>query len=251
MSWMGKFVGGTIGFVLGGPLGAIAGAAFGHAIDKNSPGYSSASRLSHPSGQQRAQMTFFVGAFSMLAKLVQADGRVQQTEISSIESIMTRDLHLDPVSRNTAMRIFNSALNSPQSFDSFASQFYSEFRGQPQILELMLDILVKVAASDNDYSQSEEALIKRAAEIFRISDTLYRSIKDRYVTDDSRSYAVLGLSRNASNDEIKKSYRKLVAEYHPDKIAAKGLPEEFNRFAADKFREIQEAYEIIRKERGF
>ncbi len=251
MSWMGKFVGGTIGFVLGGPLGAIAGAAFGHAIDKNSGGYSAASGMQRPSGQQRAQITFFVGAFSMLAKLVQADGRVTTSEISSIENIMASDLHLDPVSRNTAMRIFNSALNSSDSFGTFARQFYDEFRSQPQILELMLDILVRVAAADGDFSQKEEALILEAAGIFMFDKSRYQRIKERYVKDDSRYYAVLGVDRNSSNEDIKKAYRKLVSEYHPDKIAAKGLPEEFSKFAADKFREIQEAYENIRKERGF
>ncbi len=247
MGWMGKLIGGTIGLVLGGPLGAVAGAAFGHAIDKNK--YSSS--FARPSGQQKAQMTFFVGAFSMLAKLVQADGRVTDAEMSSIETIMLRDLHLDPVSRQTAVRIFNSALQSGESFDTFARQFYNEFYNQPQILELMLDILLKVAVSDGVFSREEERLLERAAEIFKFETYRYRTIKGKYVTHDSKAYSVLGVEKDSPVDEIKKAYRRLVSEYHPDKIAAKGLPEEFNKFAAEKFREIQEAYDTIRKERGF
>ncbi len=249
MGWMGKLVGGTIGFVLGGPLGAIAGAAFGHAIDKNS--FQPHHGVSQYSGQYRAQMTFFVGAFSMLAKLVQADGTVTPSEISSIEKIMAQDLHLDSMSRHTAMQIFNSALNSGESFDKFASQFYNEFYQQPQILELMLEILMKVAVADGRLDSSEESLIRTAVGIFDFDESRYKLLKRRYVKEDGRYYSVLGLREGASVEEIKKAYRKLVTEYHPDKIAAKGLPEEFNKFAADKFREIQEAYEAIRKERGF
>ena len=62
---------------------------------------------------------------------------------------------------------------------------------------------------------------------------------------------MLKTDANASIEEIKKQYRKLVSEYHPDKIASKGLPEEFTKFANDKFREIKEAYEAIKEERGF
>lgn len=249
MGWMGKLVGGTIGFVLGGPLGAIAGAAFGHAIDKNN--FQSRPRVSSYTSQYKAQMTFFVGAFSMLARLVQADGRVTTSEISSIKKIMEQDLHLDSSSRDTAMQIFNSALNSTESFDRFALQFYNEFFNQPQILELMLEILMKVAVADGNLGRNEEALIIKAVHIFNFGDSRYQVLKTRYVKDDERFYAVLGIHSGASIDEIKKAYRKQVSEYHPDKIAAKGLPEEFNKFAANKFREIQEAYENIRKAKGF
>lgn len=249
MGWMGKLVGGTIGFVLGGPLGAIAGAAFGHAIDKNN--YQPHPGISSHDGQYKAQMTFFVAAFSMLARMAQADGRVTPSEISSIDRIIAQDLHLDSSSRNTAMRIFNSALNSTESFDKFALQFYNEFYNQPQILELMLEILMKVAVADDFFSSEEESLIQKAVRIFNFGDSRYQVLKQRYVKDTGRYYAVLGLKSDVSNDDIKKAYRKLVIEYHPDKIAAKGLPEEFSKFASNKFREIQEAYENIRKERGF
>ena len=115
----------------------------------------------------------------------------------------------------------------------------------------MLDILIKVAVSDGVFSREEERLLERAAEIFKFETYRYRTIKGKYVTHDSKAYSVLGVEKDSPVDEIKKAYRKLVSEYHPDKIAAKGLPEEFNKFAAEKFREIQEAYDTIRKERGF
>ena len=90
MGWLGKVIGGTIGFALGGPLGAVAGAVFGHAFDSNGPTYLQGGRGSLSQGEE-AQMAFFLGAFSMLAKLAQADGRVSEEEMDSSEHFMVHD----------------------------------------------------------------------------------------------------------------------------------------------------------------
>ena len=254
MGWLGKMVGGTIGFALGGPIGAVAGAVFGHTFDKKEaayladPGIKMHQRLST---DEETQLTFFVAAFSMLAKIAKADGRVSQQEIASIESFMINDLHLDQESRNTAINIFRHALNSSESFDAFALQFYRVFSPQPRVIELMMDVLLRVSAADGSISPSEEKLLQSAAGIFNFSDADYARLKSKYVKSVNRYYAVLKCDDNCSNEEVKAQYRKLVSEYHPDKIASKGLPEEFIKFANDKFVEIQEAYDSIRKERGF
>jgi DnaJ like chaperone protein len=249
MGWLGKLVGGTIGFALGGPLGAVAGAAFGHVFDagKNVEYTQARQRLS---GGEQAQLTFFVAAFSMLAKMVKADGRISQEEIASIERFMVYDLGLDPQSRMFAMNLFNSALNSPGSFEEFAQQFYNQFQHQPQMLELMLDILTRVAMADGGLTRGEEKLIQSATRIFRFSDTHFGNVKTRHTADTNKYYAVLESTPTDSDEQIKSRYRKLVREFHPDTIASKGLPEEFTKFAEQKFREIQEAYDAIKKERG-
>lgn len=249
MGIMGKLIGGTIGFAIGGPLGAIAGAAFGHAYDASNTDQIGLEgrRLSYG---EESQVTFFVGAFSMLAKLARADGQIAKAEIESIEKFMLYDLNLDPQSRRVAMNLFQAAIESPQTFNDFAGQFHHQFRGQPQLLELMVDILVRVGTADGHLSQSEENLILSAVSIFGMNTDQYNRIKSKYAQAGNQHYAVLKTDASASNEQIKKQYRKLVAEYHPDKIASKGLPEEFTKFANDKFREIQEAYEAIRQERG-
>ena len=89
MGWMGKIVGGTIGFALGGPLGAIAGAALGHAFDKNDPVGAARGRPSLTSGEA-SQFTFFVATFSMLAKLAEADGEISQEEIDELKKILDK-----------------------------------------------------------------------------------------------------------------------------------------------------------------
>ena len=249
MGWLGKVIGGTLGFAIGGPLGAVAGAVFGHAFDRTSEDYGVDESPRTVTGEQ-AQFTFFVATFSMLAKLAKADGQVSRQEVDSINRFMMEDLNLDPQSRMVAMKIFDSAMSSPQSFHDFATQFYGQFYAQSQILAMMIDILLRVSIADGEMSAGEEDLILSAARIFNFSDEAYQKLKSQYVQAFDKYYATLQSAKHDTDDHIKKQYRKLAKEYHPDKIISKGLPEEFNQLAHDKFREIQEAYEIIRKERG-
>lgn len=249
MGLFGKIIGGTIGFAMAGPLGAIAGAALGHAFDTGGQTYTTAQRARLSPGEE-VQFTFFVAAFSMLAKLAKADGRVSREEVAAVEHFMVYDLNLNPESRRLATNIFHAAIESQDNFIDFATQFYSQFRTQHQMLDLMIDILLRVSVADGALSTSEENLILSAVRIFNFSDEKYRKLKSKYIQEVDKYYATLGCDRNDSNDHIKKQYRKLVSDYHPDKIASKGLPEEFTKFANDKFREIQEAYDVIKKERG-
>ena len=279
MSCLGAILGGTIGLFLGGPLGAIAGAAFGSFISGGMGRFKEGSeetfgrdRFSNMYGSrmnrsQHNQMTFFVGAFSMLAKLAAVDGHVSDIERRKVEEFMDKDLNLEPATKQSAFRIFNTAINSKETFYQFANQFYREFRFQPQILELMIDIMCRVAHEDSGISAEEETLIVDAVHIFRLSDSVYSSAKARYTGtgysgSSSRTssasagfsteaaYSVLGCSRSDSDDKLKKAYRRLVTEYHPDTISSKGLPDEFQKVAKEKFIQIQNAWDQIKKERG-
>ncbi len=251
MGFIGKIIGGTIGFAMAGPLGALAGAVFGHSFDRAEDaqypyeaGYSQA-------GQARAQLTFFVATFSMLAKLARSDGRITPQEVDSIERFMAADLGLDPESRRAARGIFNKAVDSHETFQDYAAQFYSQFQTEPHLLEMMIDIMLKVSVADGSLSDSEESLIAAAVNMFHLSDETYAKLRSRYQgTTLDKYYSVLGAQAEDSDDKIKQQYRKLVSEYHPDKIASKGLPEPFIQFANDKFREIQDAYEKIKAHRG-
>lgn len=250
MSWIGKVVGGTIGFALGGPIGAVAGAAFGHMFDdENNQGLQTLNKTML-SPDERAQMAFFVASFSMLAKLIKVDGQVTEPELHTVRQFMTRDLNLNASSRQAAENIFKAALDSPESFESFAVQFYQHFHSQNQLLELMMDILLRVSLADGAMNETEEKLIKAAAHIFHFSDDVYHKIKSKYISDTDRYYTILGCSKNDSDTQLKNRYRSLVRDFHPDTIASKGLPDEFIAFAHEKFVKIQEAYEMVKKERN-
>ncbi len=258
MGWYGKLIGGAIGFTfLGGPFGAILGAAIGHSFDKRSEGqggYSQSERASAGgsfTATDQAQMTFFVATFSMLGKLAKADGHVTQEEINTIDRFMTSTLRLGYQEKQFAMRIVNTAAGSSESFEKFAHQFYSSFRSQPQLINTMMDILLQVSIADKVLSPEEEKLINQAASIFNISSTALDNMKARYFSSTEKYYSVLGCRRSDTVETIKSTYKKLVKEYHPDIIASKGLPEEFTKFASEKFREINAAYEKIREERNF
>jgi DnaJ like chaperone protein len=250
MGWLGKLVGGTLGFALGGPLGAIAGAALGHTFDVDDGKYHYEDRTHRLSYHEQAQMAFFVGAFSMLGKLAKADGRISAEEIQTVENFMVHELNLSSESKRFAAQIFNTAIDSPSNFQDFAAQLYHQFKNQPQLLDLMMDVLLRVSIADGTLSESEERLISSAARIFHFNEHKYKELRSRYALDFERYYAVLGTDSSVSDEEIRSRYRNLVKEYHPDRIASKGLPEEFTKLAHDKFREIQEAYEAIKQERG-
>jgi DnaJ like chaperone protein len=187
----------------------------------------------------------------MLAKLTKVDGHISREEIESIDRFITYDLGLNVASRKIAIDIFHAATRSNETFEDYALQFYSVFRFEPQIIELMVDILLRVAVADGGLNTNEERLILSAVRIFHFSEQAYNRVKSRYVKQENGAYDILKSHENDPDHVIKSNYRKLVSEYHPDKIASKGLPEEFNHLAEKKFREIQQAYEMIKKERGF
>ena len=249
MGIIGKIVGGTIGYALLGPLGAVAGAAFGHAFDSENTAIEGTPKT-RLSMLEETQLAFFVATFSMLAKLVKADGQVRQEELETIESFALHDLRLNPSNREIAFNIFRAAMDSPASFEDFAMQFYGHFRHQPQMIEMMIDILLRVAVADGSLHLAEETLILSAARILHFDQTRLNQLKSKYVASSEKFYHVLGCERQDSDEIIKRRYRNLVQTYHPDKIAGKGLPDEFTQLAQDKFREIQEAYEMVKKDRG-
>lgn len=245
MGWMGKIIGGSVGFMLGGPLGAIAGVALGSLYDSGS----GVRRESLNPGEE-AHLLYFTAVFSMLAKLAKADGVVSRAEVGVIERFMREQLGLDPEARKLAIRIFNRAKDSPDRFEDFAGQFYQYFHRRREIIFSMYQLLLALAAADGRVHPNEDRMLETAARIFHISDARSSQFRKASAGGSDRHYAVLGCSRSDPDETIKKRYRKLAADFHPDKIVSKGLPEEFTEFAKKKFQEIQEAYAEIKRERG-
>ena len=231
-------------------MGAVAGAALGDACDEGCvPGLRAYEPLL--SRDNKTRFVFYTATFSMLAKLVHIDGCVSQEEIDAIEDFMIQDLELNAENRAFAVKVYRSALQSEKSFQDFAVSYHRHLHARPQMLEFMIDVLMRVAVADGSLKECEEKLIRSAAAIFDISDEAYRAIHAKYVGSLDQAYAVLESEPGDSSVTIKQRYRRLAADYHPDKIASKGLPEAFVQFAHEKFREIQSAYETIRHERGF
>jgi DnaJ like chaperone protein len=268
MSVKGKVIGGILGSMLGGPFGAVLGVAIGHTFDKDknknpNNGYQyqeSAGQFGPSFNLGQAQMTFFVATFSMLGKMANADGTISATERDTVLRFMNEDLRLAKQDQDFALRIFDTAAVSSESFDKFAEQFYQAFARSPEMIEMMMDILVRIAMADGVLTDKENQFIARAAMCMRYPAGNVEYLKTKYGWQQrsqqkdagslAAAYSVLGCSASDSDEAIKAKYKKLIKEYHPDVIASKGLPEEFMKFATEKFDQIQKAYEAIKKVRN-
>ncbi len=248
MGWAGKIIGGGLGFVLGGPLGAVLGVAMGNSFDKNQVGSGVNNRFA---SQEKLQMIFFTTTFSMLAKFARADGKISRSELDLVENFIKNGLQLDKRTHELAIKIFNAAKDNPDSFLDFAHQFYSYFSNQRELLITMMELLTQLAMADGSLHEKEKYYLNETKKIFNISDMEFEGIKSRYINEEDieKYYKILGTTKDASKSEIKKKYRELAKKYHPDYIIGKGLPEEFVKFAQEKFKEIQEAYEIVMDEK--
>lgn len=246
---MGKFIGFILGFMVFGPFGAFIGLLIGHFMFDAK---STSSFYFQRTSSAEAQQIFFDNLFGMLAKLAKADGTVSQEEVHAIDQIMINQLRLDPLSRKRAIDIFQRAKQSPLTFDHYAGNMANTFRGNYQILQTVLAILFAVASADGRISPEEDALLKSASRIFGIADNTYGYTRSSFSQEQplGKYYSILQSSESDSDETIKANYRRLVKEYHPDKIQSKGLPPEFQSFAKEKFQEIQQAYEEIRKRRN-
>lgn len=254
MGWFGKLALGSLGMVLGGPLGAVLGATLGHhLIDKQkaAAGYRFQQAPEVPYDDLAThQAAYFVCILSILGKIAKADGVVTQDELAVVDRFIS-GLKVSAEEKAFARRVFNEAKNSPYSLDDFAAQFYQMTKAAPTVLNSFLDILFQVAAADGVLHPAEEKAIRTVKDIFRVPDRQFDGIQARYFTNDDKYYRMLNCSARSTDEEIKKSYKKLAKDFHPDTIIAKGLPDEFIDFATKRFQEIQEAYEQIRKKRGF
>jgi len=215
-------------------------------------------RSSGSSGQGGAYVpgnrAFFDGAFSMLAKLASADGNVSEDARRRINRFMVYDLRLDNYSYQYARSVFNAALSGGESFQGIADRFYAAFSGNPGIFQLVMDMFYSVATVDGRISAREAEMLNYAARRFGIPESVLEALRRKYgmaAKSPSRAYAVLGLQDNATEAEIKKAYRRLILEFHPDTVAQKeGAGDEFKTYATKRFVEIQQAYEEICRARG-
>jgi len=268
MGWLGKALGSAFGFMLGGPLGAILGAAVGHHFDAglDSPDLGNVSGFS---GQQRVQMAFFTATFSVMGHIAKADGRVTPSEIKLAEAVMAQ-MRLDTKMRKMAIDLFRQGKQADFPIYDVLEQFSRECRRRGNLLSMFIEIQIQAAFADGQINQAEDAVLHKICDYLKISRFEYEALKmqfqaqQRFYQQHQRqpfgrgaeaaladAYAVLGLKAGASDAEVKRAYRKLMSQHHPDKLVAKGLPEEMMTLAKEKTQKIRKAYETIRNARKF
>ena len=240
MSLFGGIVGGFVGFTLLGPIGALVGSVVGSRMSENRTRRRNPNNFDH-------QVAFFAALFACFAKISKADGVVSKEEVSKIEEFISTKFNLDKEQRNFAINIFQKAKDDNVSFEAYAEQLYSLLKQSPNSLLIFYELLFELAMADGELHPAEEKILKKVPNIFNLPLNTFKDLYEKYVSNITDHYQVLGVDKNMSFSEIRKIYLKKRKEFHPDMLISKGLPEELIEKAKIKFIEIQEAYEELEK----
>ncbi|ANK81754.1 MAG: molecular chaperone DjlA [Rhizobiales bacterium NRL2] len=249
MSIWGKLIGGGLGFAFGGPIGALLGGVAGHAVDRYRETEEEQDQEALEDGRPAAtkQIAFTIGVIVLGAKMAKADGVVTSDEVAAFREVF----QVPPDELKNVARVFNQAKQDATGYEPYARQIAGMFKEDPEVLEDLLAGLMHIARADNVIHPNEVAFLKSVAEIFGISAGDYRRLHATYLGPDGEDpYAVLGISGDATDSEVKAAYRSLIKKNHPDRAIAQGMPEEFVAVANEKLARINEAYDRISKERG-
>lgn len=256
MAIWGKLAGAAAGLAVGGPLGALLGGIAGHIYDNwrnEAKGRAAQPAAPFADPLETRRVAFATAVIALGAKLAKADGVVSRVEVQAFKELFdVRDEDVGGIAR-----IFDEARRTPEGFEPYAHQIARLFAYEPAVLEELLDQLFALAAADGAVQPAELAFLARVATIFGFDQRGFDAIRARYGAAHPRpaeptpdDYKVLGLARDASDDTIKRTWRRLVREHHPDRLIAKGVPEELIREANARLAAINAAYDRIAKERG-
>ncbi len=252
MSVWGKIIGAGAGFAVGGPLGALIGGLAGHAVDVMRG--QTAEQMAGPAGELPPEregtktIAFTIGVIVLGAKMAKADGRVTPDEVAAFKEVF----RVPPEEMKNVGRLFNQARKDARGFEAYARQLGGMFRDNPAVLEELLDGLFHIARADGRVSPEEVAFLEQVAFEFGFSATDWQRIRAANLgPDEGDPYTILGVAHDADETTIKRAYRDLVRENHPDRLVSQGLPQEFVDLANEKLATINQAYAKIRKARGF
>ena len=249
MSWLGAGIGAGIGMMFGGPIGAALGAWVGGSFGSGLKKLSDAGVTLNREG---AQTVFIVALFSMLAKMAKADGQVSKAEIQLVDDFINNNLRLSGEDRKQAIKIFQNAKDDDFSIYDYANQYRQLIRNQA-MREMVYRLLFAVAFADGELHPAEEQILRKIPEALGLHASIFNAMFHEFGQRGPGAsgaplqahYDILECSSDASDKELKLAYRRKAAEFHPDKIASKGLPEEFMRHAEDQMKSVTVAYDTI------
>ena len=232
----GKWIGGGLGWAFGGPIGGILGFMFGSMVDgmqSGTPAYS---------GTRTGD--FSISLMVLAAAVMKADGKVVKSELDYVKNFLNQQF--GEVEGQNKLLMLREILKQEYNVQEVAAQI-RQFMEYPSRLQLV-HFLFGISLADGSYHAREIDMIEAIASYLGIRQADINSIKAMFVKDVDSAYKILEVSKNASDEEIKKAYHKMAIKYHPDKVAHLG--EEVRRAATEKFQKVNGAYEEIKKQRG-
>lgn len=263
--WIGKLGGGLLGFVAGGPIGAAIGVLLGHQFDRGllfTAGQGGQHREDH--GAVSRQRVFFETTFLVMGHLAKVDGRVSEVEIQAAREVMQR-MRLRPREVQFAIGLFNQGKQADFAVEAAVDRLRRACAVQPELLRTFLEIQMDLALAKGHISVPEHELLWRVAgrlgvgriELAQLEAVLrarrfFGTARPAAPADDglAQAYRVLGVAADATDQEVKTAYRRLINLHHPDKQLARGLPDSMLELAKERTREVRAAYELIRDRRG-
>ncbi len=279
MHIFGKILGAFFGFLFGGPLGAVFGLFIGHQFDKarrlRQAGFNSGFG-SGPSQSER-QEEFFKAAFAVMGHVAKAKGQVTREEIQ-LASVMMDRMNLHGDQRRAAQDAFREGKESDFPLETVLERVRISSGGRFDLMQFFLELQISAAFADGDVHPSERSVLHKVArglgfssdqleQRLRMQEAAFRFQQGGFgghshqsgghwqqaSTADqlSDAYKLLGVDSRADSKAVKRAYRKLMNEHHPDKLMAKGLPPEMMNVAKEKAQEIQNAYDLIKKANNF
>jgi DnaJ like chaperone protein len=257
MQWFGKAVGGIIGLVAAGPIGSVLGVLLGHQLDEGG------ARLRRRSSPRQISQLFFEVAFEVMGQVAKIDGRVSEDEVRVARGIM-HGMQLTPEQVRSAIDHFTLGKGANYPLDERLAQLRRQIGERSELGHAFVQIQLQSAVGAGAVGPDKRQLLWRVANALRVSraevaqlEALVRAGHGQRNARQSeaealeQAYRVLGVGRDATNDEVKKAYRRLMNTHHPDKLVARGLPESMAGVAEQKTHEVRAAYEQVRAQRGF
>ncbi|GGY51478.1 J domain-containing protein [Parvularcula lutaonensis] len=196
--------------------------------------------------RRRDAAVFSIALIALSAKMAKADGIATEDEFAAFRDFF----EVPPAEEHKVRLVYDLAKADVAGYASYAKQVGRLFRGEEAVLEDVLDCLFHVAMADGVLHPGELELLHRIKDAFGISEACFRRVKAAHVgLDEDDPYAVLGVAHDMPTDELKKSYRQLAKEHHPDAMLARGVPAELVSIAEHRMAAINEAYEKVMAER--
>jgi DnaJ like chaperone protein len=200
----------------------------------------------HLRGGADRTVAFTIAVIALGAKMAKADGTVTRNEVTAFREVFT----IAPRDEANAARVFNLARQDVSGFDTYARRIKAMFGEDEGPLCDLMEGLFHIALADGDYHPAENAFLQEVAAIFGFDDRRFARIRAQFVPDAERDpYDVLGVSDDAPMDEVRAAWRTAVRESHPDRMIARGVPEEAVKLAEKRLIAVNRAWERITAER--